>query len=217
MSVNPVEPTGSPTASSSSAFNISARANESAVSATVDKLTTSLAGTIGRNSETAGARDGMASTIKSALTDMVAGGQEAAAAGKSPFENERFMSGLERLLAALKGSASGDATEKPAEKPSAGGAPAEGASGAPAASSSPTGSSAESTGTNREKLLELIRQLLAMGVSPEMIAQLLEAAGMAPQEAKQMIAQVSQQNAQAMGDGGAASSGNVRDPQAIAA
>ena len=103
------------------------------------------------------------------------------------------MQGITELLSLIGGLASaqgkkGGEEEAGAEK----GGGAQGAQGSSPASGASGASGAESD-DKKKKLMELIQMLMAMGVSPEMISQLLQSMGIPAAEAQQMMSQAQQQ------------------------
>jgi hypothetical protein len=138
----------------------------------------------GRSSfETPGAQQDFQKGMRSAIADMVKGGESG--------DMEQMMKGVTAMLGLLSGLAKPTGSDSPKESASGNesGNPSKASDCNQAASSPAAGSSEED---KKKKLLELIQMLLSMGVSPEMITQLLQSMGMSSSESQQLLSQASQ-------------------------
>ena len=139
--------------------------------------------------ESPGAQKDFEGGMRSAVNNMIEGGKSG--------DKEQMMRGITELLSLIGGLASaqgkkgGEKDEGAAEKGDGGSQGAQGAQG-----SSPAAGAESSDGDKKKKLMELIQMLMAMGVSPEMISQLLQSMGIPAEEAQQMMNQAQQQQGQ---------------------
>lgn len=164
-----------------------------------DSMSKSLTGGGKGNFETPGAQQDFQKGMRSAIADMFEGGQTG--------NKEQVTKGITALLDLItglnkaKGGDSDDACKggKNANRPEAAGPTAPTAPTAPAAPTAPSAASGSSAPSGvssgddkKKKMEELIQMLLAMGVSPEMISQLLESIGMSSSESEQLLNQAQQ-------------------------
>ena len=201
---NSVESVGSVGAGGSNrgASQINAASNNTSSTASnnsfADSLSKALTSGGKATFESPGAQKDFESGMRSAINNMIEGGKSG--------DKEQMMKGITELLSLIGGLASaqgkkGGEDEGTSEK---GGGGAQGAQGAQGSSPASGASGAESAdGDKKKKLMELIQMLMAMGVSPEMISQLLQSMGIPAEEAQQMMNQAQQQQGQdsATGDG----------------
>ena len=155
-----------------------------------DSLSKSLTSGGKEKFESPGAQKDFESGMRSAVNNMIEGGKSG--------DKEQMMKGITELLSLISGLSSakgkkGGEEEGGAEK-GGGGSGAQGAQGAQG--SGPASGAQSSDGDKKKKLMELIQMLMSMGVSPEMISQLLESMGIPAEEAQQMMNQAKQQESQ---------------------
>ena len=150
-----------------------------------DSLTKALADGGKGSFESPGARKDFESGMRSAVNNMIEGGKSG--------NKEQMMRGITELLSLIGGLAAAQGKKSGEEEgASEKGGGAQGAQG----SSPASGASGAQSDDKKKKLMELIQMLMAMGVSPEMISQLLQSMGVPAAEAQQMISQAQQQQGQ---------------------
>jgi hypothetical protein len=189
-SVDPMGPVGGGGSSrASSQINATSTSNSASNTASNDSFADSLSKALTSGGkatfESPGAQKDFESGMRSAINNMIEGGKSG--------DKEQMMKGITELLSLIGGLASaqgkkGGKDEGALEK----GGGAQGAQG----SSPDSGASGAESDDKKKKLMELIQMLMAMGVSPEMISQLLQSMGIPAAEAQQMMSQAQQQQGQ---------------------
>jgi hypothetical protein len=185
-SVSSVGSGGSSRASSISSAS-SSTSNTASNNSFADSLSKALTSGGKATFESPGAQKDFESGMRSAVNNMIEGGKSG--------DKEQMMKGITELLSLIGGLSSAQGKKGGEDQ----GASEEsgGAQGAQGSSPASGASGAESTESDKKKkLMELIQMLMAMGVSPEMISQLLQSMGISDSEAQQMMSQAQQQQGQ---------------------